>query len=173
MKKLPPTFGAEFRKGNFVVRQKEGKYNRVWKDVDLEQMYNKDAKTKLFTGVSQQPAAIHESLKVLPGIVSTSEQVTMMANLKSDGLSGGEERLKREKETLTKMKHLVKEKMINPFRYNHTDPHKHFNMPIDLIQRVSGGKREGLKALTITQDENGHKVEPICLKTSIEKGEEK
>ena len=42
----------KFKDGK-LVRQTEGRFNGVWTDRALEKNYNRDAKTKLFTGISQ------------------------------------------------------------------------------------------------------------------------
>ena len=41
--------------GQITVRQTEAQFNCVWRDMTLEETYNRDAKTKLFTDISQQP----------------------------------------------------------------------------------------------------------------------
>ena len=58
MRSLPtvaPEVHREFKDGKFTVHQTEGCFNGVWTDMALEKTYNRDAKTKLFTGISQQP----------------------------------------------------------------------------------------------------------------------
>ena len=47
-----------FQDGSFTVRQTEGRFNGVWIYMALQQTYKRDAKTKSFTGISQQQAAI-------------------------------------------------------------------------------------------------------------------
>ena len=47
-----------FKDGQFTVCQTEGRVNGVWTDMAL-QTNNSDAKTKLFTSISQQSAAMH------------------------------------------------------------------------------------------------------------------
>ena len=62
MKELPLSVKSEFEKGNFTVRKLPGKFNGIWSDMALEQTYNKDAKTKLFHGISQRPETITKYL---------------------------------------------------------------------------------------------------------------
>ena len=84
MKDLPIRVKEEFRRGNFTVRKRSGKYNGVWTDMALEQSYNKDAKTKLFSGISQQQAVITKYLKALPELTSISEATMRMVNMMKD-----------------------------------------------------------------------------------------
>ena len=70
---------APFKDGNFTVRQTEGRFNGVC--TDMAQTYNRNAKTKLFTGISQQPAAMEKYLKALPVLTAVSEQTKAMAHL--------------------------------------------------------------------------------------------
>ena len=55
---LAPYIYKAFKAGQFTVHQTEGRFNGVWTDMALEKTYNRDAKTKLFTGISQRPAAV-------------------------------------------------------------------------------------------------------------------
>ena len=41
--------------GQVTVHQTEAQFNSVWRDMSLEKTYNRGAKIKLFTGISQQP----------------------------------------------------------------------------------------------------------------------
>ena len=74
MKSLPASVELEFQMENFTVQRKEGKFNGVWPDMALEQTLNKDAKTKLFSGITANKAAIAKYLKALPGITAISEE---------------------------------------------------------------------------------------------------
>ena len=46
------------QEGQIIVRQTEAQFNGVWRDMTLENTYNRDAKTKLSTGISYQLATI-------------------------------------------------------------------------------------------------------------------
>ena len=63
MNSLPASVTLEFQKGNFAVRRKEGKFNGVWTNMALEQTFNKDAKTKLFSSITKNTAAVAKYLK--------------------------------------------------------------------------------------------------------------
>ena len=84
MKQLPttaPYVYEAFKKGNFTVHQTKGNFNGVWSDMALEQTYNCDAKTQLFTGISQHPQTIEKYLKALPVMTSASEQLKTMVHM--------------------------------------------------------------------------------------------
>ena len=81
---LSPNIYREFKDGKFTLRQTEGRFNGVWKDMALEKTYNRDAKTKLFTGISQQPAAMEKYLKALPVLTAVSKHTKIMAHLDAD-----------------------------------------------------------------------------------------
>ena len=44
--------------GHIIGRRTEAQSNGVWRDMTLENTYNRDAKTKLYTGISHQPATM-------------------------------------------------------------------------------------------------------------------
>ena len=53
MKSLPASVELEFQMENFTPWRREGKFNGVWADMALEQTFNKDARTKLFSGITK------------------------------------------------------------------------------------------------------------------------
>jgi len=60
-----PTLGLyiykAFKAGQFTLHQTEGRFNGVWTDTfSLEKTYSRDAKTKLFTGISRGAAAMEK-----------------------------------------------------------------------------------------------------------------
>ena len=61
--------------------QSEGRCNGVWTDMALEKTYNRDAKTKLFTRISQQSTAMDKYLQALLMLTAVSEQTKVMAHL--------------------------------------------------------------------------------------------
>ena len=72
--------------GHITVRQTEAQFKGVWKDMTLEKTYNRDAKTKLFIDISQQPAAMEKYWRALPILTteSDSEQTKAMTHLDLD-----------------------------------------------------------------------------------------
>ena len=50
----------------------------------FEKTYNRDAKTKLFTRISQQSTAMEKYLQALPMLIAVSEQTKVMAHLNPD-----------------------------------------------------------------------------------------
>ena len=67
--------------GNFTVRSKEEKFNSVWPDMALEQTFNKDAKTKLFSGKTKNKAAVAKYLKAFPVITAISEETLQVVHM--------------------------------------------------------------------------------------------
>ena len=52
--------------------------------MSLEKTYNRGAKTKLFTGISQQPAAMEKNWRALRVLIAESEQTKTMTHLDLD-----------------------------------------------------------------------------------------
>lgn len=163
MKNLPQSVLEEFEKGNFVVRRKEGKFNGVWTDLALEQTYNKDAKTKLYAGITKNQAAIAKYLKALPIITAISEQTLHMARMteaseSNDSIAAAS----KDREILQKLRSILNQR-INPF--SRSD---------NLVNIITGqmaasnevldAKEKGLKALALAEEEQAFKVQPVRLK---------
>ena len=81
MKSLPASVELEFQMGNFTVRRREGKFNGVWADMALEQTFNKDARTKLFSGITKNKPDVAKYLKALLVITAISEETLKMAHM--------------------------------------------------------------------------------------------
>ncbi|KAJ8416954.1 hypothetical protein AAFF_G00328320 [Aldrovandia affinis] len=115
---LAPSIHREFKDGKFTVHQTEGRFNGVWTDMALEKTYNRDAKTKLFTGISQQPAAMGKYLRALPVLTAVSEQTKAMAQLDMDDTKHHEDSNSqgtKEAESVRKITDVINNQMINPF----------------------------------------------------------
>ena len=83
-----------------------------------EKTYNRDAKTKLFTGISQQPTAIEKYLKARPVLTAVSEQTKAMAHLDADDTKHHEDKDSqgaKEAECIRKITDVISNQMINPF----------------------------------------------------------
>jgi hypothetical protein len=103
MKNLPSSVQEEFDKGNVVVQCKEGKFNGVWTDHALEQ-HNKDAKPKLFAGITTNKSALAKYLKALPRITAISEETLRMAHMTDDSQSSDSNTAaSNDRETLKKL----------------------------------------------------------------------
>lgn len=77
--------------------------------------------TKLFTGISQQPAAIEKYLRALPVLTAVSEQTKVMAHLNLDDQKHHEDSnnsATKEAESVMKITEVVDNRMINPFKCN-------------------------------------------------------
>ncbi|KAJ8366433.1 hypothetical protein AAFF_G00355510 [Aldrovandia affinis] len=113
---LTPNIHREFKDGKFTVHQTEGRFNGVWTDMALEKTYNRDAKTKLFTGISQQPAAMEKYLRALPVLTGVSEQTKAMAHLDIDDTKHHEDSNSqgtKEAESVRKITDVINNQMIN------------------------------------------------------------
>ena len=64
--------------------QTEAQFNGVWRDMTLEKTYNRDAKTKHFTGINQQPSAMEKYWRALTVLTAKSEQTKAMTHLDLD-----------------------------------------------------------------------------------------
>lgn len=80
---VAPNIHREFKDGKFNVHQTESHFNGVWTDMALKKTYNRDARTKLFTGISQQPA-MDKYWQALPVLTAISEQTKAKAHLDMD-----------------------------------------------------------------------------------------
>ncbi|KAJ8403226.1 hypothetical protein AAFF_G00354430 [Aldrovandia affinis] len=113
---LAPNIHREFKDGKFTVRQTEGCFNGVWTDMALEKTYIRDAKTKLFNGISQQLAAMEKYLRALPVLTAVSEQTKAMAHLDMDDTKHQEDSNSQgTKEAERKITDVINNQMINPF----------------------------------------------------------
>ena len=174
MKELPLSVKSEFEKGNFTVRKLSGKFNGVWSDMALEQTYNKDAKTKLFHGISQRPETITKYLRAaLPALTAVSEKTLEMANLTQDSQRPEAATAERNACLVQNIKAVIKEKITNPF-----------TIMGDALMNISTGqttqslelvnaKEKGLDALERAEQANAENVAPVKLKTFVEKPRKK
>ena len=165
---LAPNIYREFKNGKFTVRQTEGRFYGVWTDMALEKTYNRDAKTKLFTGISQQPAGLEKYLKALPVLTAVSEQTKAMAHLDANDTKHHEDKDSqgaKEAEGVNKITDVISNQMVNPFKcedqelINISTGHKATSA--DLIC----AREKGLEALAAARRTNSEKVAPIKLST--------
>ena len=66
------------------VRQTEAQFNGVWRDMTLENTYNRDAKTKLSTGISHQLGTMVKYWRVITVLTAESAQTNAMPHLDMD-----------------------------------------------------------------------------------------
>ncbi|KAA0703180.1 hypothetical protein E1301_Tti007023 [Triplophysa tibetana] len=79
---------------------------------------DRDAKTKLFNGISEKPAAMEKCLKALPVLTAVSEQTKAMPHLDADDTKHQEDMDSQgaeEAEGLWKITDVINNQMINPF----------------------------------------------------------
>ena len=161
-----------FIRGRFTVHRTEGRFNGVWTNMALEQMYNREGKTSLVKGISQNPGAREKYIKSAPFLSHVSENVNgvavnlngAMAQLENKRTSshhhGASCIQAREEQTLVEtIRKVVTEKMVNPFTTtNHNG----------LLNIASGEKapsndlitaRElGLEAMKKAEEDNSSKL---------------
>ncbi|KAJ8418676.1 hypothetical protein AAFF_G00001750 [Aldrovandia affinis] len=134
----------------------------------LEKTYNRDAKTKLFTGISQQPAAMEKYLRALPVLTAVSEQTKVMAHLDMDDTKHHEDSNSqgtKEAESVRKITDVINNQMINPFTceeqelMNISTGHK--SASADLVN----AREKGLEALAAARKTDSEKIAPIKLAT--------
>ncbi|KAJ8367324.1 hypothetical protein AAFF_G00320880 [Aldrovandia affinis] len=133
----------------------------------LEKTYNRDAKTKLFTGISQQPAAMEKYLQALPVLTAVSEQTKAMSYLDMDDTKHHEDTSQgtKEAEGVRKITDAINNQMINPFSceeqelMNISTGHK--SASADLVN----AREKGLEALAAARKTDSEKIAPIKLAT--------
>ncbi|KAJ8321079.1 hypothetical protein KUTeg_002666 [Tegillarca granosa] len=145
MKELPkkhPNVYENFIIRNFNVHRTNGKFNGIWTDLALEQTYNKEGKTTLFKGISQQPASRDKYIKTVPFLTKVSESVKAMVGIerqghKHHGQSKSQD--KKDQFCVEKIINVVNEQMINPFTCPNLE---------DLICISSGEKAENIDLIS-------------------------
>lgn len=122
-----PAVYNNFIRGHFTVHRTEGRFNGVWIDIVLEQTYNKEGKTSLVKGISQNPGAREKYIKSAPFLFHVSESEKAMAQLENKRTSSHHHGVScsqaREEQTLVEtIRKVVTGKMVNPFTTtNHSD----------------------------------------------------
>ena len=144
-----------FKRGNFNVHQTQGNFNEVWSDMALEQAYNCDAKTQLFSGITQQPQAIGKYLKALPVMTSVSEQVKTMV------LDIAEKDMQLVKETAN----VVQTKVLNPFMEAKDDLINISNGKKCASIDIDNAKQVGQDALSAAQEMGSSSAKSVKLQT--------
>ena len=89
-------------------------FGQTWPYI-LEQTFNKDAKTKLFSGITKNKAAVTKYLKALPVVTAISEGTLKMAHM-TESVDSEDSTALEKWDTLHKLLSVLEEKMINPFQ---------------------------------------------------------
>ena len=129
MEKLSESYPGvyiQFQKGNFTVRQTEGRFNGAWSDLALEQTYDKEGKTSLFIkSISKNMRAQTKYIRAMPVLSKVSSAMKEMVHMGSShgGHHGESTRQTKGDVTLVeRTKKVIEGKMINPFKTtNQTD----------------------------------------------------
>jgi len=170
MEELPKSVKSQFETGKFTVRQKRGKYNGVWTDMALEQTYNKDAKTKLFSGVSQTQAMISKYLKALPELTSISQQTLEMVHMMKDDVLPRNGSSVKEDNCVSNIIKVISEKFIHPFTSCVSESLTNIATgEVASSTELALAKEKGLAALKLAEENDAAQVVPLHLKTFQEK----
>ncbi|CAH1796874.1 unnamed protein product [Owenia fusiformis] len=126
-----PNTHKEFMDGNFTVHRTEGSFNGCWTDLALEQTYNKDGKSVLFKGITQEPAARDKYIKTVPYLTAVSEDVKAMVHMESFNYRETVDTDKSSLEDLNCVKRIretILTDMINPFDADCSDNNSLLNI---------------------------------------------
>ncbi|KAA0712401.1 hypothetical protein E1301_Tti018229 [Triplophysa tibetana] len=153
---LAPNIYREFKDGKFTVRQTKGRFSGVWTDMALEKTYNRDAKTKLFTGIIQQPAAMEKYLKVV------SEQTKAMAHLEAYDTEHHEDKGSQgAKGGVRKLTDVINIQMVNLFTSEEQDLIKISTGHKATCDDLICAQEKGLEALAAARRTDSDKIAQI------------
>ena len=113
-----PEVYLHFSNGNFPVYQSQSSFCGTWTDLTLEQTYNKEGKTSLFKGISQNESAREKYIKAAPLLTKVSEAVKDMAHISSasSGHHGSSQKqIQEDRNVIEKIKLIISTTMIDPF----------------------------------------------------------
>ena len=132
-------------------------------------MHNRDTKTKLFSGISQNQFTTNKNLKAFPALTSNSQQTLEMARMISDKAITGKISPVKEKNVVSRIVSVL-EKKIHPLQRDVGD---------NLVNICTGQvapstdlmaeKEKDLEALKFDEENNASKIDPIKLKTFTDK----
>jgi hypothetical protein len=167
MKNLPnsaPEVHQEFIAKNFTIRQTPGKFNAVWTDMALEKTYNRDAKTVLFQGITQNQATMDKYLKALPVLTAISEETQKMVNMSEDRSNSSN--AQADINAVKQIKSIVKNQMINPFSCENRKDLLNISTgekatSLDLVH----AKEKGLSLLKEAEEQGYEKIKKYKIKT--------
>ena len=136
-----PEVYEQFMQGNFTIHRAAGSFNGVWTDLSLEQSYNRDGKTALLKGNTQNNDAREKYIKSVPFLTKVSQSVTSMANIglhKSVHHGESKQQVSRDGILVDRARAVITNTMINPFTMSNTD---------DLINISTGEKSTSIEVL--------------------------
>ena len=144
-----PDVHTEFINGNFCVHRTTGTFNGIWVDLAHEQTYNRDGKTSLMNGISQNPAAREKYLKTAPFLNAISQQIEDM--LHTPGSVSSHHRESLNSSTVTEAKvndsiYIVTNRMTDPFDLQHNEVINIANGIIASSQDILMAKERGIAA---------------------------
>lgn len=136
----------------------------------LEQTYNKDAKTKLFAGISQSQSTISKYLKALPELTSISQQTLEMARMMKDEVQVGTGSSEKEDICITRIIKVISDRFSHPFMGQIGESLTNIATgEVASSTELALAKEKGLAALELAEQTDAAKVDPIHLKMFHEK----
>lgn len=162
----PPSTGT--KRGHCIPRWTVHCTTIRWTDMALEKTYNRDAKTKLFTGISQKPATMEKYLRALPVLTAVSEETKAMAHLDVTTTKHHEDShslAAKNTECVQKIRHVVEEQMINPFTCEGQDLLNISTGQKASSQELVDARETGLAALARARSTNSEKIPTVKLAT--------
>ena len=145
-----PDVYTAFMNGKFCVHRTAGSFNGIWVDLAHEQTYNRDGKTSLMKGTSQNPAARDKYLKTAPFLTAVSQQVENMVNITAGKSSHHREASNTGTVTEAKVNDIidiVTNRMIDPFDLQHSEVINISNGIIASSQDILLAKELGVSAM--------------------------
>ena len=145
-----PDVNTEFMNGNFCVHRTTGTFNGIWVDLAHEQTYNRDGKTSLMKGTSQNPAARDKYLKTAPFLTAVSQQVEDMLKIPAGVSSHHRESLNSGPATDAKVNDIVDivtNSMTDPFDLQNHEVIHIANGIIASSQDILLAKERGITAM--------------------------
>ena len=146
-----PDVHTEFINGNFCVHRTTGTFNGIWVDLAHEQTYNRDGKTSLSKGTSQNPAAREKYLKTAPFLNAVSQQIEDMLHTPGSVSSHHRESLNSSIVTEAKVNdiiYIVTNRMTDPYiDLQHNEVINIANGIIASSQDILMAKERGIAAM--------------------------
>ncbi|KAG1681824.1 hypothetical protein GQR58_011574 [Nymphon striatum] len=129
----------------------------------------KKLKATNMQGIVQRPKKISKYLKALPAMTAVSEKTLMMAYMKQDSLRTETSTSERDLQQEQRIKSTIREKMINPFFLSSDNLMNISTGETTQSVELIDARQRGLDALEKTEESKTKKVDPVKLKTFVEK----
>ena len=163
-----PDVHTEFINGNFCVHRTTGTFNGIWVDLAHEQTYNRDGKTSLMKGTSQNPAARENYLKTAPFLNAVSQQIEDM--LYTPGSVSSHHRVSINSSIVTEAKvndfiYIVTNRITDPFDLQHNEVINIANGIIASSQDILMAMERGVAAMEEAEADGFDKIKATKVVT--------